>query len=73
LFPGDVRNEEEFFAVKRGEKSVDCCRRREFAEQELENPNSTDDFYSVSPIGKISGAKTPPTMTSSLWLFICNF
>jgi hypothetical protein len=43
-FPGDVRNMEEFFAMKREERRADRCRRREYAERELENPNTTEDF-----------------------------
>jgi hypothetical protein len=41
---GDVRNQEEFFAMKREERRADRRHRREFAEQELENSNSTPDF-----------------------------
>jgi hypothetical protein len=49
-FPGDVRDEEEFFAMKREKRRADHCRRREFAEQELENPNTTEDFDSDGPM-----------------------
>jgi hypothetical protein len=42
-FPGDVRDEE-FFVMKREERRADCRRRREYAERELENPNTTEDF-----------------------------
>jgi hypothetical protein len=43
-FPGDVRDEEAFFAMKREERRADRRRRREYAERELENPNTTEDF-----------------------------
>jgi hypothetical protein len=43
-FLGDVRDEEAFFTIKREEKRADRHRRREYAEQELENPNTTEDF-----------------------------
>jgi hypothetical protein len=39
-FPGDVRDEEEFYAMKKEERRADRRRRREFAEQEIKNPNS---------------------------------
>jgi hypothetical protein len=39
-FPGDVRDEKEFYAMKREERRADRRRRREFAEQEVKNPNS---------------------------------
>jgi hypothetical protein len=45
-FPGDVRDKEEFYAMKREERRVDHRRSLEFSEQELENPNSTVDFDS---------------------------
>jgi hypothetical protein len=48
-FPGDVRNKE-FYVMKRKERRADRCRRGEFAEQELENPNSTADFDSNGPM-----------------------
>jgi hypothetical protein len=43
-FPSDVRDEDEFYAMKRKERRADRRHRPEFAEQELENPNSTVDF-----------------------------
>jgi hypothetical protein len=43
-FPGDIRDEEAFFAMKREERRVDRHRRREYAERELENPNTMEDF-----------------------------
>jgi hypothetical protein len=45
-FMGDVRDEEEFYAMKREERRADRRRRREYAEAELENPNSSNDFDS---------------------------
>jgi hypothetical protein len=48
-FPGDVRNEE-FYAMKREERRTGRRRRWEFAEQELENPNSTKNFDSDGPM-----------------------
>jgi hypothetical protein len=44
--PGDVRDKEEFYAMKREERRTDRRRCREFAEQELKNPNSTVNFDS---------------------------
>jgi hypothetical protein len=49
-FPRDVHDEEEFFAIKREESRADRRRRWEFAEQELENPNTTEDFDSDGPM-----------------------
>jgi hypothetical protein len=49
-FPGDVRDEEEFFAMKREERIADRHRCRTFAEQELENPNTTEEFESDGPM-----------------------
>jgi uncharacterized protein YndB with AHSA1/START domain len=43
-FPGDIRDEEAFFTIKREERRANRHRRREHAEQELENPNTTEDF-----------------------------
>jgi hypothetical protein len=43
-FPGDVRDKEAFFAMKREERRADHHHRQENAEQELENPNTTEDF-----------------------------
>jgi hypothetical protein len=45
-FPGDIRDEEEFFVMKREKRRADRRRRWEFAEQELENPNTTEEFDS---------------------------
>jgi hypothetical protein len=50
LFAGDVQGEEEFYAMKREERREDQCCRWEFAEQELENPNSTIDFDLEGPM-----------------------
>jgi hypothetical protein len=50
VVPGDVRNEEEFYAVKREKMRADHRHRREFAEQELETPNSTENFDSDGPM-----------------------
>jgi hypothetical protein len=49
-FPGDARDEEEFFAMKREERRADHRRHQEFAEQELENPNTMEDFDSDGPM-----------------------
>jgi hypothetical protein len=49
-FPEDVRDEEEFFAMKREERITNRHRRRTFAEQELENPNTTEEFESDGPM-----------------------
>jgi hypothetical protein len=38
------------YVMKREESRAVCRRRREFAEQELENPNSTSDFDSNNPM-----------------------
>jgi hypothetical protein len=43
-FPRDVRDEEAFFAMKREEKRADRRRHQEYAERELENPNTTEYF-----------------------------
>jgi hypothetical protein len=43
-FLGDVRDQEEFFVMKREERRADHHHRREYAEQELENPNTAEDF-----------------------------
>jgi hypothetical protein len=39
-------NKEDFYEMKREERRADHRRHQEFAEQELENPNSTTDFDS---------------------------
>jgi hypothetical protein len=49
-FPGDVRDEEEFFAMKREERIANRHRRRTIAEQELENPNTMEEFESDGPM-----------------------
>jgi hypothetical protein len=49
-FPGNVRDEEEFYAMKREERRADRRRCWEFAEQELENSNSTKNFDSDGPM-----------------------
>jgi hypothetical protein len=48
--PGDVRDEEEFFVMKREERRADRRCHREYAEQDLENPNTTEDFDSDGPM-----------------------
>jgi hypothetical protein len=48
--PGDVQDEEVFYAAKRAERRADHCRRWEFAEYELENPNLAENFDSDGPI-----------------------
>jgi hypothetical protein len=45
--PGDVQDEEAFYAAKRKERRADRRRRRKFAEQELENPFSLEMFTST--------------------------
>jgi hypothetical protein len=55
---GDDRNEEEFYAMKREERRADRRRRREFAEQEVENPNSTENFDSDGPMWNDLWTKT---------------
>jgi hypothetical protein len=44
--PGDVQDEEAFYAAKREDRRAGRHRRREFAEQELENPFSPERFDS---------------------------
>jgi hypothetical protein len=38
---GPVPNKEEFFNAQREQRRRDRCRRREFAEREVDNPNTT--------------------------------
>jgi hypothetical protein len=44
VFPGDIRDEEAFFMIKREERRANRHRRREYSERELENRNMTEDF-----------------------------
>jgi hypothetical protein len=48
--PGDVQDEDAFYAMKREERRTDRRRHREFAEQELENPFSPKNFDSDGPM-----------------------
>jgi hypothetical protein len=48
--PCDVQDEEAFYAAKREERRADRHRRREFAEQKLENPFSPETFDSDGPM-----------------------
>jgi hypothetical protein len=48
--PGDIQDEEAFYAAKREERRGDRRRHRQFAEQELENPFSPETFDSDGPI-----------------------
>jgi hypothetical protein len=43
-FLGDVSDEEAFFTMNREEIRADHHRRRDYAERELENPNTMEDF-----------------------------
>jgi hypothetical protein len=43
-FPGDIRDEVAFFVMKREEIRTNRRRRREYAERELEKPNTTEDL-----------------------------
>jgi hypothetical protein len=38
---GDVRDEEDFYVAQREERRADRCHCRAFAEEEINNPNST--------------------------------
>jgi hypothetical protein len=49
-FPSDGWEEEEFYATKKKERRVDRRHRQEFAEAELENPNSPENFDSDGPM-----------------------
>jgi hypothetical protein len=40
-FPSDVCDKEDFYATQRAERRADRRRGREFAEQEIDNPNTT--------------------------------
>jgi hypothetical protein len=57
-FLGDICDKEEFFAMKRRERRAEHRRRREFTEQELENPNTTEDFDSDGPMCNVLWTET---------------
>jgi hypothetical protein len=42
-FPSDVRDEEDFYAMQRAERRADRLHRWVFAEEEINNPNTTLD------------------------------
>jgi hypothetical protein len=48
--PGDIQDEEAFYAAKRVERRAERCHRREFAEQELADPFSPKTFDSDGPM-----------------------
>jgi hypothetical protein len=49
-FPRDVRDEEEFYAMKREERRADHRRGWDFIVHEVENPDSQVDLDSDGPI-----------------------
>jgi hypothetical protein len=56
--PGDVQDEEALYAAKRTVRRADHRWYREFAEQELENPNSPENFDSDDPMWNDLWTKT---------------